>query len=168
VGIAELPDALRRFEGPWWIGGGWAADLFLGRETREHADIDVVVLRRDRPQLERALDGRDVTVIGERQLRVAGGDGGFDVLLDDADGDDWIFRRDQRVRRPLREIRLVREGLPILAPELVLLFKAKGPGAKDEADRALLTPRLDRVGRAWLAAALRTAHPGHPWLEGLE
>lgn len=32
---------------PWWIAGGWAIDLFLGRQTREHQDIDVLILRRD-------------------------------------------------------------------------------------------------------------------------
>src|SRR5688572_31726010 len=32
---------------PWWIAGGWAIDLFLGRDTRPHQDLDVGVLRRD-------------------------------------------------------------------------------------------------------------------------
>ena len=31
----------------WWIAGGWAIDLFLGRHTREHEDIDILILRRD-------------------------------------------------------------------------------------------------------------------------
>ena len=31
---------------PWWIAGGWALDLFLGVQTREHEDIDVQILRR--------------------------------------------------------------------------------------------------------------------------
>jgi aminoglycoside-2''-adenylyltransferase len=163
VGVSAVPDALRTFDGPWWIAGGWAADLFLGEQTREHEDVDVVALRRDRPLLEQALAGQDVEEIGERQLRLRA----FDVLFDEADGDDWVFRRNPRVRRPLREIGLVRDGLPILAPELVLLYKAKQPGAKDEADRALLTPRLDPAGRTWLAGALRMAYPDHPWLEDL-
>jgi Aminoglycoside-2''-adenylyltransferase len=41
---------------PWWIAGGWAIDLFLGRQTREHEDIDVQILRRDQ-QVIRALFG---------------------------------------------------------------------------------------------------------------
>jgi Aminoglycoside-2''-adenylyltransferase len=32
---------------PWWIAGGWAIDLFLGRQTRRHEDIDVLILRQD-------------------------------------------------------------------------------------------------------------------------
>ena len=30
-------------DGWWAVGGGWALDLFLGRTTREHDDLDVVV-----------------------------------------------------------------------------------------------------------------------------
>src|SRR6185437_9910435 len=41
---------------PWWIAGGWAIDLFLGRQTREHEDIDVQILRRDQ-RVVRALFG---------------------------------------------------------------------------------------------------------------
>lgn len=31
----------------WWIAGGWAIDLFLGEQTREHEDVDVAILRKD-------------------------------------------------------------------------------------------------------------------------
>lgn len=30
---------------PWWISGGWALDLFLGRQTRPHFDIDIAMPR---------------------------------------------------------------------------------------------------------------------------
>ncbi len=43
-------DVSRMFRGaafPWWMAGGWAIDLFVGRQTRRHADTDVLVLRRD-------------------------------------------------------------------------------------------------------------------------
>src|SRR5690348_7257001 len=29
----------------WFVSGGWAIDLFLGRVTREHEDIEVGILR---------------------------------------------------------------------------------------------------------------------------
>ena len=29
----------------WWVAGGWALDLFLGRMTRPHHDVDVAILR---------------------------------------------------------------------------------------------------------------------------
>lgn len=39
----------------WWIAGGWALDLFLGRITRDHKDIDVQILRRDQLAIQRHL-----------------------------------------------------------------------------------------------------------------
>ncbi|MFE7750660.1 nucleotidyltransferase domain-containing protein [Streptomyces sp. NPDC057428] len=32
---------------PWWIAGGYAIELAVGRELRAHGDLDVVVLWRD-------------------------------------------------------------------------------------------------------------------------
>jgi Aminoglycoside-2''-adenylyltransferase len=39
---------------PWWITGGWAIDLAVAHVTRDHADVDVMMLERD----EHALRGR--------------------------------------------------------------------------------------------------------------
>ena len=30
-----------------WIDGGWAVDALLGRQTRHHADIDIVIQQKD-------------------------------------------------------------------------------------------------------------------------
>lgn len=30
-----------------WIGGGWAVDALLGRQTRHHADLDIVIEQKD-------------------------------------------------------------------------------------------------------------------------
>lgn len=30
-----------------WLDGGWAVDARLGRQTRRHADLDIVVEQRD-------------------------------------------------------------------------------------------------------------------------
>lgn len=32
---------------PWFVAGGWAIDLHLGRATRPHGDVDVAVYRHD-------------------------------------------------------------------------------------------------------------------------
>jgi aminoglycoside-2''-adenylyltransferase len=45
---------------PWWIAGGWAIDLFLGRQTREHEDLDVLMLRRDQQAVRTLLGTWDV------------------------------------------------------------------------------------------------------------
>src|SRR5260370_34929395 len=45
---------------PWWIAGGWALDLFLGIQTREHEDIDVQILRRDQHPIRGLLQTWDM------------------------------------------------------------------------------------------------------------
>ncbi|MGH2458803.1 MAG: nucleotidyltransferase domain-containing protein [Chloroflexota bacterium] len=40
---------------PWWIAGGWAIDLFVGRTTRHHDDIDVQIQRADQLAVQATL-----------------------------------------------------------------------------------------------------------------
>ena len=81
------------------------------------------------------------------------------------EGGDWVFRRDPRIRRPLAEaIEADAAGIPYLAPEIVLLFKAKAARDKDEADFARVLPRLAPHRVAWLREALELVQPEHDWL----
>jgi hypothetical protein len=89
----------------------------------------------------------------------------LDVFREPHDGDTWICRRDPGLRRPYRDVvRHTDDGVPYLAPEIVLLFKAKARRPKDEADLASLLPVLDGAQRDWLARSLTVVHPGHPWI----
>ena len=49
---------------PYWIIGGWAIDLAVGRVTRDHADVDVMLLERDKHALWSDLTGVDVEPAG--------------------------------------------------------------------------------------------------------
>ncbi|HET9996700.1 MAG TPA: hypothetical protein VFQ17_04240 [Nocardioides sp.] len=40
-----------------WLFGGWAVDLWVGRLTRPHEDIDVLVWRHDEARVHEALRG---------------------------------------------------------------------------------------------------------------
>ena len=40
-----------------WLFGGWAVDLWVGRLTRAHEDIDVLVWRHDEARVHEALQG---------------------------------------------------------------------------------------------------------------
>lgn len=74
----------------------------------------------------------------------------------------------KRIRRPLANaIELSRGGIPYLAPEIVLLFKAKARRDKDEADLALTLPSLTPDRIRWLRQALRIVYPEHEWIRRL-
>ena len=175
---------------PWWIAGGWAIDLFLGRQTREHEDIDVQILRRDQ-QAVRALFGvwdvqealpppRDEAwpfrpwrldegldaAIHDVWCRPASAEPwALQLMIADTRDDSWLFRRTPAIERPVAALGCVTaEGIPYLAPEIQLLYKAKGLRPKDEADFTKVLPMLGEERREWLRGALAEAHPAHPWL----
>jgi SpoU rRNA methylase family enzyme len=58
----------------------------------------------------------------------------------------------------------MRDGLPILRPEVVLLYKAKNLRERDQEDFEQVQSRLDPRDRRWLADAIEVVHPGHEWL----
>jgi hypothetical protein len=85
-------------------------------------------------------------------------------LLEQGSTDRWVFRRYPAVTRPLRQLgRATADGVPYVAPEVALLFKAKAPRFKDQRDFDRVLPVLDGAARAFLAWALEQAQPGHPW-----
>lgn len=90
-------------------------------------------------------------------------------MVADTSDDQWLFRRDNRISRPLAAIgHQTGEGIPYLAPEIQLLYKAKNPRPKDEADFVRTLPHLDQESRQWLAQALAIVHLHHSWITQLE
>ncbi|MBN2081200.1 hypothetical protein JW859_03220 [bacterium] len=187
---ARAVQLMQLYKHRWAIAGGWAIDLFLGVQTREHEDIELAVFRSDQGDLRQHLVGWNPTYIipgdkprelpwpmqenlalpiHEIHTRPPQRDlADMEFLLNETDGADWIFRRDPRVRLPLGAAIMRGDGgVPYLAPEIVLLYKAKHPRAVDEQDFQAALPMLDDVRRQWLGAALNTVHPGHPWLAAL-
>ncbi|MET0423229.1 MAG: hypothetical protein ABW046_05115 [Actinoplanes sp.] len=167
---------------PWYVAGGWAVDLHLGRVTREHEDLEIGVPRERFAEVAGRLPELAFFVAGSGRVvpatpealdaeyqtwayDVAGEAWRFDVMREPHDGDVWISRRHESLRRPYGEmIRRTSDGIPYLAPDVVLLFKAKHRRPKDEADHALLAPQLTATEREWLNRALALVHPGHDWL----
>ena len=56
----EVTDVLADLDCAWWVAGGWALDLHLGKQTRAHADVDVLVLRDDLRKVRCHLSGWDL------------------------------------------------------------------------------------------------------------
>lgn len=169
---------------PWYVAGGWAIDLFLGEQTRDHEDLEIAVPEAHFAAVPPRFPELEFWVPqGEGKLApmTAGALAGdshqtwaydraaqawrFDVFREPHDGDTWICRRDERIRRPYPEIvATTAGGVPYLKPEFVLLFKAKAARGKDEADFAAAWPRMTEAQRQWLRDAVAMAHPGHEWV----
>lgn len=175
---------MRGLARPWCIAGGWALDLFLGTVSREHGDVDVALFREDQGALRQHLSGWTLRKAEDGALsdwregeslqppvhEVHATRVGLrmELLLNEREGDTWVYRRDARVRMPVERLILRAEpGLPVLCPEVVLLYKAKAPRAVDTADFEAVRSRLSESQRQWLREALDIAHPSHPWSAAL-
>lgn len=169
---------------PWWVDGGWAIDLFLSEQTRSHDDVEIAVPRAGVAEIRAALPEFAVDVVGSGHIWPFDGPAfdavhqtwfrdtvtgvyRLDVFREPHDGQTWICRRNESIRAPFTQIRrYTPDGIPYLAPEVVLPFKAKATRPKDEADFARTLPRLGDE-RDWLQDALERAHPDHAWIAEL-
>jgi hypothetical protein len=204
--LVEVGRVMARLQAPWFVAGGWAIDCFLGGITREHRDVDILVLRRDQSLLHSTLPEFLLRKViphpaglmnrgtleewsaGERlelplhQINVyrtadeylartdaARGDPEhrwwFQIMLGETNEDEWVYRRNPAIRRPLARIGFHPPGgLPHLAPEIVLLFKSKQTLTHDRADFDRAAPAMDSESRQWLRQALVLTAPDHEWL----
>ena len=165
---AQVAVLLGTFDGPWWIAGGHAIDLFLGATSREHADIDVAIFRDHWPAVADTLTGWDFRT-GEHQVWArphATGPWQVEFVLEERDGNEWRYRRNPDVSLPVGDLGLVDErGIPFERPDVVLLYKAgHHDEPRHEADLEAALPKMGIGARAWLVGALDVAHPGHPWI----
>jgi hypothetical protein len=53
--LGRLHELFQRHEIDYWVFGGWAVDLYAGRLTRPHADIDVAVWMNDLDRIDGVL-----------------------------------------------------------------------------------------------------------------
>jgi hypothetical protein len=89
----------------------------------------------------------------------------LDVFREPSLDGAWVCRRDESIRLPYeRVVTRTDDGIPYVRPEIALLFKAKHVRPKDDADFAVIEPRLDDRSRMWLADTIERVHPGHDWV----
>ena len=195
TGFSAVFNAVRVLDGyglPWAVCGGWAIDLFLDRITRPHKDIDFIVLRKDQLvlqkhllskswTLEKAAHGRlipwevdewldlPVHIIWCRNPQSS--PDFMEFLFDEVERGEFIYRRNRSITFPAEKMIISSlSGVPILAPELVLLYKSGKPGEDTSAvsDFKNTLPKLSFDSRCWLAAALKQINPNHMWLIDLQ
>ena len=189
--VDDVTGLLRGMDACWWIAGGWALDLHLGRQTRPHHDIDVLVLREDLPAVRERLRGWDLHAAdppGAGVLRpwpegeqlpadlhdiwcrpTSTSPWALQLMVDDTDGADWLYRRDNRIRRPVPQLAgpASTDDRQVLAPEVQLLHESRTPRPKDVEDFHTVVDSLDPTRREWLRRTLQLVSPDHDWLTDL-
>lgn len=178
---------LRDFKPDWFIAGGWAIDLFLGKETRPHKDIEIAVFRKDQLAAQNYLKNWNLKKVVNAEFsdwkkgeflekpiheihcfNETGVKPFLEVLLNETNGKDWIFRRNGKITKPVSELYLTADNdIKFLRPEIVLLYKSKNPAAKDEQDFQKAAEYLDFESKKWLKDALSVCYSEHHWLEKL-
>ncbi|MGZ4339356.1 MAG: nucleotidyltransferase domain-containing protein [Gaiellaceae bacterium] len=184
---AYVAERLAGLDVPWRVSAGWAIDLFLGRERREHDDLEIAAPADRFPEIAAVLDDLAFHVVTAGTAQPVADAGHLmetvhqtwgldvrrnlwrvDVFREPYDGDLWVARRDESIRLPYSEvIEHTSDEIPYERPEIALLFKAKHARAKDEADLAAVLRVLAPARKALLARWLEQVHPGHFWLPDL-
>lgn len=158
---------------PWALCGGWGVDAWLGRQTREHLDVDLSIFEDDQLALHaflrdgwllnghdphddystHAWDGHRLELPAHVHAR--GHELDLDFQLNRRDSGALVLREEPRLTLPMsRAVAPSRWGLPTLAPEAIVYFKSLGElRTHDQADVDLLRPLLPTEARAWLGPA---------------
>ena len=179
--VALAADAMRGFPSSWALCGGWGVDAWLGAVSRPHPDVDISVFHdRQRDVLDHFqrwnLNGHDAADEDTEEhelghpahVHARRSDGlHLDIQLDRRNAERWLFAPELSL--PVEAcIRTSPWGVPTVVPAVLLYYKGAGEiRPHDEADFGVLLPRLGANGRAWLATALRSQRPDHPWLSVL-
>jgi hypothetical protein len=189
LSLEQVKQLFARVSAPWWIAGGRALDMFIGHETRAHADIDVAVLRRDQQQFRDALAKWDVQIAHDGAFipwkrgetitnpdhheiwarETPAGPWRLELLFEESEGKRWAYRRNSSIGLNVADLgHRDAYGIQFIRPEVTLLYKSKAPRPVDETDFLYALPRLDVAQKGWLSGALHMTDPKHRWLERLK
>lgn len=166
--VSELVTIMNGYTGHWWLAGGYALELYLGKTIRKHADIDIVIPRNEQQKLKAFLSNwelyvaqgdlipwenqpflespkNDVWAMSDNWFR-------FQIMFLDVEADQWVFKRSQVKQGPLAEFGIEIVGIPVIKPEIQLLYKfhLTTPREKDQLDWEHTYPKLSNEARTWL------------------
>ncbi|CAG7652943.1 hypothetical protein PAESOLCIP111_06675 [Paenibacillus solanacearum] len=201
----------------WYVCGGGAIDVFLGKQTRIHKDLDIAVFWEDRNsiialmlaagwrvfeacgggvihelfQVQEPFEKRNLFCFTSNENRCKLepiGDEKYRFGLEKKEQKDFTYieflfnQRDDEyfylpgkanLKRRLNKALLKSNGVPYLAPEVVLFYKSRyleySPDTLDHyQDFDLSLSVLDYEQKQWLRESLIKEYAnGHEWLKGL-
>ena len=179
--LARVAEVMAGYGRDWALCGGWGVDAWLGRQSREHLDVDLSIFEEDQLAIHgylrdgwllnghdphdddstHAWDGHRLELPAHIHARAEGFD--LDFQVNRRDADDWVFSSEPRLTMPASSaVGTAAWGLPTLAPEAILFYKAHGDiRDHDEADFRALLPTLDRRQLEWLRSAIGLVRPRH-------
>src|SRR5262245_15558822 len=70
----EAAALLAGVDAPWCVVGGWAIDLWLGRETRPHDDLEIAIPRQFFPAVRARLRDFVLHAVGDGEVRALAAD----------------------------------------------------------------------------------------------
>src|SRR5690348_15345 len=107
----DVRDRLKKAAIPWCVVGGWALDLWLGKETRSHEDIEIAIPRTCFPAIRICLHAFKLFSVGNGEVHPLPDDceplsdrhqnwvldepaaaWRLDIFLEPGDENIWIYR----------------------------------------------------------------------------
>ena len=195
--VSRVAELMSTFAAPWYLCGGWAVDAWLGRQSRDHGDMDFAIFQDDQAALFEHLagwrlighdnnvdddskepwDGRRLDIPAHIHAHTADGFE-LDIQVNERADGEWVLNRKPRVAIALDQCAGQSAwGVPTVVPGVILFYKAHAPvwrdlprGAPrphDELDFLALLPQLTAEQRQWTWDAIRSVDPVHPWLTQL-
>ncbi|MFS0723068.1 nucleotidyltransferase domain-containing protein [Paenibacillus sp. 1P07SE] len=185
--VAQINAMFAGIPARWYMSGGWALDLHVGKQTRTHSDIDISIIREEQLivyqhlardwRLYKAEDGK-LELWEEGEFLEATSDvwisksgdapWAFQLMIIDRIDNTWIYKREPSIRKPMDDIVLkTAAGIPYLRPEIQLLYKGGSSQIreKDHQDFRMMLPLLEPQEKDWLKRSLMSQFPqGHAWM----
>ena len=203
-------DVLQNANIKWAVCGGFALDLFLDKEIRNHSDIDICVFEKDRDVILKYMlqnnwnvyefrgGGKvrplDITLSSEVGRNLMCTKGKCDIvkfypcevekllwyeffhtgikklnylefLFNTSNEEYFIFNKEQGIQRELSKAILFNNGIPFLAPEIVLLYKSdRSENIEYHYDFEQTYPHMNNEQKEWFNQNLDVLYPnGHIW-----
>lgn len=192
LSLEEVKALFYAIEQPYWISGGWALDLYLGKLTRYHEDFDISISRTDQLHFQKVLSAWDLRASdppGSGKLRpwLQGeflkspvhnlwcrkhpqGPWNLKIMLCTFENDEWVYRRNPKIRGSIASFGWQHEdGTLVIAPEIQLLYKSRSPRDEDNQDFENCLKKFDDSQTKWLMDSLTLDSGGsHPWILSLK
>lgn len=90
----------------------------------------------------------------------------IEVLFNRVEDNLFYYKRNHNIARDLDRAFIKKDGISILAPEVVLLYKSASYENKDnQHDYSIVIEKLEKERLDWFVDAMKIAYPkGHPWI----